>query len=232
MERLNKEDANAIRQRMQTDTQLAEAVKLRREMIYGVEAFGRKALKEQLKGIHEEVIHQPAPTAKRRPLFPILAAVAAVLLLLLMLPWLIDGDAQSPDELYAAYFEHHLISLAQRDAVDPNLLTLEKLYNDKNYQDALDLFETYLNGSIASNLLLGAGISYLETGQPEKARPLFNQIIDSKDFNYADQARWYGALAALKLNDATSAKSFLQPLVEDKSADHHEEAMELLRKLN
>ena len=179
---LNKKDDQSFRQRLEIDIELAERVKLRREMISGVEAFGRKIFKQELRNIHEEVITQKTAPAKKRNLMPYLLAAASVLVLVVALLWMTKGSGtQSPEELYATYFKAPNISIAQRDNGNEQLLTLEQLYKNQSYQEALPLFEIQLKNTPTSNLLLGTGISYLELNQPEKALSYFKQITDRGD---------------------------------------------------
>ena len=83
MGRLNEEDRLLFQQELEKDTDLAKEVNLRRTLMEGMEAFGRRSLKEELQGIHEEVIvKKQATPAKRRRLLPYIAAAASVLLLI------------------------------------------------------------------------------------------------------------------------------------------------------
>ncbi len=230
---LSEHEEQSFRQDLKTNMELAAQVDLRREMINGIEAFGRKAFKEELIEIHKEVIDNRQEKGKRRSLFPYIAAAASVLILIVALFYLMDGNgAQSPNAIVDRFFEISDISIAQRDNGDEKLLTLEKLFNDKKYRDALPLFEEQLNINPTSNLLLGAGIAYLKLDQAQKALSYFEQITAKKDFNFENEVSWYSALAYLKLEDIVSAKKALQALVEDKQADHHEDATKLLEILD
>ena len=229
---LNKKDDRAFRQRMEMDLDLAEQVKLRREIISGVEAFGRKTFKQELKDIHTEVIDQKASPAKRRSLLPYIAAAASVLVLVIALYWMMNDNGKiSPEEIYIAAFKAPDISIAQRAEGNEQLLTLEQLYKNKDYQAALPLFEAELKNTPTSNLLLGAGIAALESDQVEKALSYFKQITEKGDFNFENEVSWYSGLAYLKLGDVDEAKNALRPLVVVERADHHEEAIAVMKAL-
>ncbi len=231
---LNKEEDKQFRQGLQKDNKLAERVKIRRDVINGIEAFGRKDLKNQLKVIHKEVIGQKASPAKRRSLLPYLAAAASILILVMAVAYLMNqGGVPNSQELYASYFKPYDISGAQRSEGNEQLIQLEKLYANQKYAEALPLLEIQLNAdeTKSSDLLLAAGISNLELNQSEKALSYFNRITAKGDFNFEDEVRWYSALAYLKQDDITKAKELLEILSGDASADHSKEAKRLLDQL-
>lgn len=232
---LNKEDDRSFRQRLQKEPALAKEVTLRREMISGLEAFGRKDLKEELKNIHEEVIGQNKQPAKRRSLFPYIAAAASVLVLFVALSWFMNRNTvQSPQQLYASYFEPYDISGMPREGNEELIIRMKQLYANGKYREALPLLEAEREKPSArySELSLAIGIAYLEEDQPEKAAQNFDLIIINEDFTFEDEWRWYSALALLKLGNIERAKDLLEPLVKNKGADHQKEARELFVKLH
>ncbi len=231
---LNKEDDKLFRKRLQNEPALAEQVTLRREMISGLEAFGRKDLKEELKGIHQEVVGRKEPIAKRRSLFPYIAAAASVLILLVALSWLMNRNTvQTTQDLYASHFEPYDISGVKRDGNEEAIIIMKQLYTDGKYSEVLPLLEAELEKPEAkfSELSMAIGISNLEQGQPEKAIKSFEKITLRGDSTFANEVSWYTALAYLKLEDVEKAIALLDPLAKDTGADHHEEAKELLKKL-
>jgi Flp pilus assembly protein TadD, contains TPR repeats len=109
---------------------------------------------------------------------------------------------------------------------------LNELYNNKEYKRALPLFEKLLlSDSTNARLRLGAGICHLELQQLDAARTQFLSIIEAKDFRLQHQANWYMALTYLKTGNVEAAQKYLNPIVVNSKADHHEEAMELMERL-
>lgn len=232
--RLNAQAAAQFEERMKTNTDIAKQVQLRLEMKSGIEAFGRKDLKNLLQDIHQEVV--PTQTiAKRRSLMPYLAVVAVALVLITALAWLFGGNkqAQTPGALYAAYFKPYQLSENQRSTTDPALFEIEGLYNTGKYEQALPLIKAHLDTASqqASSWLLAAGISALETGDTQQALGFFEKIKQNQDFNFVDEVNWYTALTHLKAGDIAASKTALQVILADKSADHYKEAQELLEKI-
>jgi len=237
MGRLNKKDKNAFELKLKNNADLAGEVKLRREMISGLEAYGRQSLKDELKVIHKAVIRPTgatAPAQKRRRFLPFIAAAASILILVFALFKFNDkAVSQNPDDLYASYFTPYELTVGERSTGVEEIIQMKQLFNDEKYSEALPL----LNAQLAtlnpkpSNLLLAAGIAQLESGHPEKALEHFQEITANKDFNFEDEVSWYSALAYLKMKDINAARKSLSPLTSDASADHHKKAKILLRKL-
>ncbi len=234
MGRLDNTDRMLFLKELEQDADLAGAVKLRQELLNGVEAFGRQNLKDQLKEIHQEVIPSQKTPAKRRRLLPYLMVAASILLLVFALSRFLQEPAiKSTPELYAAYFSPYDIPSSQRNATNELDLQIADLYNNKKYSMVLPLLEEKLASlnPQPSNLLLAKGIALLETNQAEKALLSFQQITTNKDFNFEDEVTWYSALAYLKMDDAVTAQLLIEPLASKPNADHHAKAKQLLNEL-
>lgn len=226
------EDKSLLEKALVNDEDLNLRLQERKDLVAGVEEYHAQLFKDKLKKIHRNNFDiATKPTAKRRSLIPWLAAAASIALLIVALFWL-NGSALSSDELYAANFEPYELSLSQRDDVDPQELQAETLYTKGQYSQAIPIFETLIaKGNPSAQLQLGAGIAKLETNRAQEALGHFKAILTSGDLLYQDHARWYSALAHLKLGEEEQSKSFLKILADDEAADHHEAAIKLLKKI-
>ncbi len=234
--RLPEDEAAEFRVQLTQDIELQLAVAQRRELIDGIETHARQALKQKLQNIHTEAFGEsPATVARVRPLWPRLAAAATILLLIAALGWWFWGSgASSPEMLYVDYYAAYDLNSGRRSDGEADLRRIEELYRAGDYAAAWPLLQAQLQDQSAntSEWLLVAGIMQLELNQPATARQYFQQILDRQDFNYADQARWYSALAYLKESNVASAQALLQSLAADSGADHHAAAVELLDALD
>lgn len=217
---------------LRKDQDLNIRLNQRRELIKGIEAYHRLQLKNKLKQIHEKAFVSPVqPIAKRRNLRPWISIAAAIALLVVALVW-ITNQTPASEQLFADHFQAYELSLSQRGDTEQELVQLEKLYNNKDYEAALPLFESLLQENEESiQLQLGAGVTKLSLGNPKEALAYFNRIIRSNDLLFKDQAIWYAALAHLKMDDQEAAKKQLELLANDPDADHHQDAVTLLEKL-
>jgi len=217
---------------LSSDETLGTRLDEHRLFIQGIEAYHNQALKNKLKDIHRQNIHTtPVKSAKRRSLMPWLAAAATVALLVVALTWM-NNTALSNDQLFASNFEPYELGLTQRGDTEATLMTIEQLYSNGQYQEAIPLFETLIEeNEDLIYLQLGAGVSKLANNQAQEALTHFEVIIDRGDLLFKDHAIWYSALAYLKLGNSQKAKSTLQILVDDTDADYHKEAMKLSAQL-
>jgi len=236
--RMNKKDAADLQEYLAKDAELSSEVSKRKKLAGGVKAYGRKQLKESLKAIHaEEIINTKAPVtteAKTRSLRTYLAIAASILVLAVAGFWLLNQNTLSnPSELAEAYFENPSIAFAQRDTGDEQLLVIERLFKEKKYTEAIPLLETQFErlDPDPSDLLLAVGISKMKSDDPAGAIQYFNQIIESKDFNFSDEAKWYLALSHLQLDDTNAAKKVLEDLTQNKNVNHFDEAIKILEKI-
>ncbi len=235
--RLDKGSEQQFRKRLEGDEAFAKLVALRKEMQEGIEAFGRKDLKETLKNIHQEVTSTPVKAKNKNSLLSLIAVVLIITFLAGLAWWWMNANkkqASSPEQLYLAYFEPYLLTDIRRSDSKEALFRLQELYNEQKYTEALPLIQGHLDSLVnqPSDWLLAAGISALELNKTGEALRYFEQITNNGDFNFKDEVHWYRALAYLKSGDPEKAGVTLQSLLEDKSADHHKEAVELMEKLN
>ncbi len=227
---LTPKEKEAFEAQLKTNKILAREVTQHRELLEDIEEIGRIELKSKLKEIHKDFYpYSEKPKTKfRKLLFRV--AVAAVFLGVLSIGWWWLQQVPTNTELFSQNFEPFELSLNQRSEGDIIFSKIEDLYFQGKYKQAIPLFEDALNGSNlqSSQVLLGLGISYLQTEQPKKAIIQFDSILVSKDFNFEDEAQWYLGLSYLKLNDIDNAKFHLNLLASDSKRDHYEAAKKLI----
>ena len=230
---LDEKEKALFNKELASNNELAIRLEDRRVLIKGIEEYHSLELKHKLKNIHSKVFDSaPMQTARRRSLIPWIAAAATIALLIVALLWMNNSKATS-EQLYASNFKPFELSFTQRDDVDTQLLQLEVLYDNGQYEEAIPIFESKIRESNnPGQLQLGIGISKMAVGQNEAALQHFDIILKSGDLLFKDHAIWYSALTYLKMDDREQAKRFLQQLVEDREADHHGEAVKLLEEMD
>ncbi|MEM8907059.1 MAG: tetratricopeptide repeat protein, partial [Bacteroidota bacterium] len=80
-------------------------------------------------------------------------------------------------------------------------------------------------------LLLGLGICRLELDQWTAAESAFQQLLQLNDPFFNDHAHWYLALTYLEQNQLEACRKSLQKLAAQSTADHHQQAVDLLQQL-
>ncbi len=161
-------------------------------------------------------------------------AIAASLLTVLLLGYLFVPSASSPQELYAAHYQPfpNLINPAQRSTEVEEATVLERAvraYDEQQYDQAIALFGQ-ADALSAPGYTFYYAASYLGLGQPARAIPLLEQVVQEKTDLFYEPGLWYLALAHLQANNPEAASPYLQTLAE-REGDYTEEARELLEEL-
>lgn len=104
-------------------------------------------------------------------------------------------------------------------------------YKNSEYQHAADIFDPIINKEPNSfGLLFYAGIAHMETGDIQKAKNYFQQIIINGKNPFVQKAHWYIAMCYLSLDDRDQAMHYLRYLVEEET-DYSKKAKSVLRRL-
>lgn len=223
---------------------LEEELKIRKDLMHGIDTFVYRDIKSRLQNIQQEVNLEEAappsvapiapPVSIRRSLFRNLAIAATFVLLFSVSYWVFQSNEAVEQDLFATYYQPYedLFSVRNQDASDGLLLKANEAYLNNDYAAALPNFESLLQSkSDETKLLLATGICQLETGDIAGAITRFQSIIQLKDIYLTDQAIWYTAMAHLKQKDTESAKKMLQQLTARTDADHYQEAKKILERL-
>ncbi len=223
--------AEDFQQQMQKDPELAKAVDSQKRLQRGIIVGGRRALKEDLKAIHQEVVGSMPDSEPEKKINWRGYVVAAIIVFLALLAWwLWMPQKAEPQKLYAQYYQTFQPVLALRDSnTDPRINEVANLYRNGAYTEAIPLLEALLlQEEDNSQLLLTLAVARFETGDSSKVFSALQQIIDANDPFLSDQAKWYSALFHLQLQQVDQALPFLQSLADEASADKNQEAKKIL----
>ena len=161
---------------------------------------------------------------------------AAMVSLALSLFLLMHGvEHTSNAELYARYFSPAEINMSFRAGTpsgNNELRSAMMLYENKDYKEAIKLFEKILsedNSRIGLNLY--SGISHMEIKEYDEANKRFKKIIDHKASAFVESAEWYLGLCYLKMDDDQKAKEVFDGIVKGKSY-YSKDAKRILRQMD
>ena len=191
----------------------------------------------QLNDIHEQYFGERKRVLNldrkfKRVLYVSTAAVVSLTMTVFMLTHGIKHT--SGTELYAQYFKPAEINMSFRagsSVGDHELRSAMLLYENKNYEEAVKLFEKILskdNSRIGLNLY--SGISHMEVKEYSEANKRFEKIIDHKANAFVESAEWYLGLCYLKMNDEQKAKNIFADIANSESY-YNKEAKSILRKM-
>ena len=167
-----------------------------------------------------------APQARRIPMRWVMGIAASLALLITAI--FLFRPQQDP---FVAYFEVYPTTFLTRyDTTNQMILAATQAYNDGSYKDAITQLENLIQTN--SNDLrypFYLGLSHLASEAPDKAIPYLTQVAEEPGNLLQEQARWYQALAYLRVGKSEQAKFILELIEADDFKG--KEAKELLRKL-
>ena len=227
---LNEEEKQQFEKEIDKDEMLAQELHFHDMTQHHIELLEDRRITEQVKAIHQEELKK----RKRKAVVKQIRywVVAASILLVLALSWrLWNSPTTNPDALYAEYYTAYELPFGNRN--EQNSLTeAGAFYLAGDYENAAPIMEGLLvSDPNLSKLQFALGICKMELEQWDQAIPLFEQLIKNKDVLYADNARWYLALCALKLNNPTTAIEQLEILKNAEGAVFQDNAVELLKSI-
>ena len=148
------------------------------------------------------------PFYKKRTFSIIALATAAVIALLLAVPFLF------PQNLYDQFNDHRPLALTDQSGATTALQAAETAFNEEDYTVAVVALDSYLaNNPQDIEAQLYKGISLLELDQLEEAKTIFMSIAEGSSV-FASEALWYAALAYLKEGNEVASASTLRQLIE------------------
>ena len=220
------EQAQLLEEAMKQDQQLVREVHLRLAVIKGLQKNNREELKKILKGYQQEL------KEKKTPLLHFVLRMAAVVVpLALAFTWYYH----STKELdyfgeYYTYYPNYEIAFTRGDSDTTSRAKAFMEYSRKNFDTAIIEFTNNLqHDSLDYASQFYRGLAYIEQ-QNLKAGLIDLEKVTHSPSRYANTARWYAALTALKINDTEQAIYYFTKLSEEATI-YQEKSLRILNKL-
>ncbi|MEP0262953.1 hypothetical protein [Dokdonia sp.] len=161
----------------------------------------------------------------------LLSTVAAVIIIAIFIFYPKDYDPASLFEQYHNWDE--LPSYVSKGDSNSDIYKeLELLFHAKEYQNVITQANT-LDASVYEfdqQAILFVGVSHLELHQYEKALKIFDSLLQSNSID-AHKGHWYKVLTFLKQGNKEKAIQTLEIISNNSAYYKHNEAKELLKKL-
>ncbi|GJM32195.1 MAG: hypothetical protein DHS20C18_11960 [Saprospiraceae bacterium] len=224
--RLQGESLRAFQEQLDTDTELAKELGIRKELLQQIDDLGDQQMKARISEVHQLQLKQ----MKQYKLIQRSLILFFLLLLLAILGWWFLGRAPKNEILYQQHYQAYALNFGSRDqAANPGLLSAGAAYKQGDFANALTLFQNILTQAPNNTKIrLAIGLCQQELQQYDQALQSYTPLIEKDDPLYGDQARWYTALIHLHQGNREECINLLQQLANASSADFHEEAVELL----
>ena len=159
-----------------------------------------------------------------------LAAAASLVLLISIGFYFLFPAKPAAEKLYAEYAKHDVLNIEQRGNTTDSLATeAAGKFNDKKFIEALPLLQQYLQQRPDDiQVKFSMAICYLETGAYLDAEKIFS-VTASGQTAYAETAKWYLVLTALKQKDIEKCKALAKSI--SSGSPYFTKANALLEKL-
>ena len=228
---LQGEKLQSFEDQLSNDSELAKEVTLHRELQAALADQETIELENSLLEIRRELDKEsekatviPLRTSSR---WLIAASILVLIAAAAYLLW--PGQEQN---LYADFFEPYPNYLTTRtDNQNTTLGAAINAYQNRDYTTALGHFQELLaEDTKRTDIRFYIGICQAELDQAEAALSSFQEVITKADNTYTGPAKWYKALAHLKVNQNDQAKSLLNELI-NSNGDFSTEARDLLNEI-
>lgn len=171
----------------------------------------------------EANLHSDNTPNKKKSSLLWLGLAAAILIGILVLFLFLKPSPEeqySAEDLYAANFEAYpnllfpieTNSIASAQSSEQKAL---QLYQEKDYLSAIDSIDSILKNNSNIDLVFYQSIAQLASDKNTDALINLSNIVESKQGSFVPQARWYLALAYLKIGASEEAKVILQELAKE-----------------
>ena len=161
-------------------------------------------------------------------------SLVATILIAAVLYFSLSESNVSHEKLFNQYYKPFESNMTFRSAdnnLNSSLSKAMQLYENKNFADALVLFEEILQSDPDRvGLNLYSGISRMELHEYEKAGTSFDKVINDQFNLYIEQAEWYLSLCYIITNQNDKAVQLLDKIVDNKSYNY-KAAKRILKKL-
>ena len=232
-DKLSYDDKEAFERRCESDTAFAQEVSfyiLTRQQLQ-TELLQKKR-SEFIEQYHELSGTSSESLSDSRTWFSYVAAAAACVLILIA--YLTFFQNEKPSALAETYIDENLTTLSTTMTSGTDSLALGiGAFNQKDYGTAETIFHSLgKNESLAPETTKYLGITYLNTGEYEKAIEQFNELIRYTEL-YANPGKFYLAITLMKRSregDKEEAKKLLQEVV-TKELPGYKEASEWMKHL-
>jgi hypothetical protein len=168
-------------------------------------------------------------TAQRR----LILGIAASLLLIACFWWWDVRSTSALDlangEIFNERFAAPSVRMGQNEDIK-NWADAKNAYRDGHFDNAISLIEAIPTPSVEQQFYLALSRMYAPKPDLGKATAVFKNIFENGDGNFKDEARWYYALACIKLGRNDEAKQNLG-IISKENAWKSKEAKALLEKL-
>lgn len=234
-------DAEALQlgEALESDKSLRETLEKRVAIKAGLQAFYRNEIKQEFAQWEQEAntkqVSNKAKVYRLNPKWRAYAAAASIAFILISLFLWLNIKPKTPDNLYAAYYHkypNYVADITRGDNSQDEQLKLAFIaYEQNNYSQAIRYFERLKTQENApSTVKLYLGLSYLSVERYKEGVGELESFLAQPNQDFSEAAKWYLALAYLKIDESEKSRSLLKELYQNQG-DYAKKSKTLLNDL-
>lgn len=231
---LKDEQLNHFNRELLADPELAFEVEKQKEVVDGLTVLGNDAFRQKLRNIQTEVEQEEKNKLRQLKTLKWMGVAASVLFSLALLSWLLFSGSNKQEKIYASQYSTPTLSSNVRGAEsNQEIIKGIELFEAAKYSQSIQVLSSQdHSSSISGQGLFALATSYMEVEDFDNAILTFQKVIEQNDPFYINSAKWYTALAYLRIDKEQEAINILNNL---KEQDHSfrsnaEKVLELIAK--
>ncbi len=200
------------------------------------EAIVRQLGRQQLKGKLKEIgaSQKPIISLNIKNKYKSLTAIAAMLILLVSIAYLLSDNTLTNDELFNLYYEPYLNVYAVKGDDSDNKTMLDdalQLYDAERYEEAVSAFaKIIVDHKNDNSVLFYYGQALLAIGNTSASQNQFLQI--GEEYPLYMDAQWYIGLIYLKSNNTSDARTVYKNIYNKVGAKKQKQIKRILKEIN
>lgn len=236
---LSTTDRQAFEQELTQDPDLQADLDLHLLSNDAIELVIEDSLRDDLKQLHQESqkVKQPAKKGKvvglRRRMVS-LSIAASILLVVGFFAANYQANQYDNQSIAGALYENDLLTRVRGSNSASLLQQGMDLYTQENYPAAIEFFDQVEDSNLKAEADYAAGHAHYNLGEFPAAAENFAAAIDSEDPRFVEKSELHYLLSALAADqtDANRFNEVLNQMLENEEHLHHQEALNIQKKLN
>jgi tetratricopeptide (TPR) repeat protein len=223
---LTASDLQEFERRIAEDVDFADEVAFRKQVQAAITQSERSEIKAQLQDFEVEMSATPI---KKLPMGRWISIAASLVIAVGASLWFYTHSSYSSNlyETYYQPFPNVVQPIVRGEQASNEIAKAFKAYEAGSYQEARDIFVQYSD----ENSVFYAGLCEMQLNDFAKAIPYFDSTIAKKS-TFVLYAKWYKALALIKLNKKFEAVDILEELAATQEFDLKDKVLELKNELH
>ncbi|MEM6380933.1 MAG: hypothetical protein AAF705_22365 [Bacteroidota bacterium] len=236
---LNETERQAFEQELNQDPDLQADLDLHLLSNDAIELVIEDSLRADLKELQLETkaVKQPAKKGRvvglRRRMVS-LSIAASILLVIGFFGANYQINQYGNQAIAGSFYENELLTTVRGNNNASLLQQGMELFEQGNYQAAVEYFDQVDDSNLQAEAAYAAGHSYYNLGQFPIAAENFATVMDSNDPRYVEKSELFYLISALAADQTDNARfnEVLNQMLENEEHLHHQEALNIQKKLN